>query len=49
MGKLHFVSDDEHRHTLLRQLTNDAEHLANHRRVKSRRGFVKEDNLGVHG
>ena len=48
-GELHLVGDDEHGHALLGQLADDAEHLAHHRRVEGRRGFVEEDDVGLHG
>ena len=43
------MGDDEHRHALLGQLTDNAEHLAHHRRVEGRGRLVEEDDVGLHG
>ena len=49
VGKLHLVGDNEHGHAFVGQLTDDAEHFAHHCGVEGRRGFVEEDDLGLHG
>ncbi len=48
-GKLHFVRNNHHGHAFPCQTADNGQHLAHHRRIQSRGGFVKEQNLGFHG
>ena len=48
-GKAHFMGYHHHGHTFPGQGHHHLEYLADHFRVKSRGGFIKEHNLGFHG
>ena len=43
------MGDNQHGQTAFRQLADDGEYFANHRRVKRRGGFVEENDFRVHG
>ena len=48
-GKAHLVGHHQHRAAFLGQAAHDSQHFAGQLRVKSRRGFVKINNLRVCG
>ncbi|MNN94578.1 hypothetical protein D3C81_2132290 [compost metagenome] len=47
-GKAHFVGDHHHGHALGGKPLHYIQHLADHFRVKSRSGFVKQEHIRLH-
>ena len=47
-GKSHFVSNDNHGHTLLCQFFHNVKNVSDHLRVKGRSRFVKEHDVRIH-
>ena len=47
-GEIHFVGDDDHRHSGLRKVFHDFEDLAHQLRVQRGRGFVEEHEFRFH-
>jgi hypothetical protein len=44
----HLVGGDDHRHAALRQLADDAQHLADELGIKRARDLVEQEQVGVH-